>query len=138
MKRENASLFEVWSKYQDVAMHFNDLILQLRTLSLGGVAALAALGSALAHGPANEQVRLSVLAAILSALAVLWLAIWILDFQYYNRLLLGAVDALKQLETASKASDVPELQLSTIIEEAVAARAHTVVAPKAVGGSTHW
>jgi hypothetical protein len=33
----------LWEKYEDIAMHFNDLLIRLRTQSLAGVAALSAL-----------------------------------------------------------------------------------------------
>lgn len=46
---------------------------------------------------------------------------WILDFMYYNRLLVGAVDALLEIEGQSKQScRVDMLILSTKIEAAVA------------------
>lgn len=113
-------LFDVWQKHQDIAMHFNDLILRLRTLSLGGIAALAGLGAGLAHGPTNEAIRWGILAGTFATLSIVWVAIWILDFLYYNRLLLGAVEALIHLEKLSKNQAlVAELQLSTIIEKAV-------------------
>lgn len=35
--------FEVWKQYEKIAMHFNDLIIRLRTQSIGGLAALAAI-----------------------------------------------------------------------------------------------
>jgi hypothetical protein len=36
-------LKEVWKDYEEIAMHFNDLLIKLRTQALGGVAALSAL-----------------------------------------------------------------------------------------------
>jgi hypothetical protein len=33
-------VFEVWTKYEDIAMHFNDLLIRLRTQALGAIAAL--------------------------------------------------------------------------------------------------
>ena len=33
--------FEVWQEYEKIAMHFNDLLMRLRTQALGAVAALA-------------------------------------------------------------------------------------------------
>lgn len=35
--------FDTWKKYEDIAMHFNDLIIRLRIQSIGGIAALAAI-----------------------------------------------------------------------------------------------
>ena len=34
-------LFEVWVKYEEITMHFNDLLIKLRTQALAAVAALA-------------------------------------------------------------------------------------------------
>ena len=34
---------ELWEKYEEITMHFNDLIIRLRTQALAGVAALSAL-----------------------------------------------------------------------------------------------
>lgn len=42
--KEGTDVFEVWTKYEDIAMHFNDLLIKLRTQALGGVAAISALG----------------------------------------------------------------------------------------------
>ena len=33
--------FKLWKSYEEVAMHFNDLIIRLRIQSIGGLAALA-------------------------------------------------------------------------------------------------
>ncbi|HET9727947.1 MAG TPA: hypothetical protein VFR41_00925, partial [Acidimicrobiia bacterium] len=55
------------------------------------------------------------MAAVLGALAFFWLAIWILDFGYYSRLLMGAVRALLDLEGTSAG----QIQLSTMIEKTV-------------------
>jgi hypothetical protein len=33
-------VFKVWQKYEDIAMHFNDLLIRLRTQALGAIAAL--------------------------------------------------------------------------------------------------
>src|SRR5207237_3057019 len=61
------------------------------------------------------------LAAVFMVLSALWIAIWILDFAYYNRLLLGAVQSLVELEKSSKlGTRTPSLSLSTDIEAAVA------------------
>jgi len=112
--------FRVWKEYERVAMHFNTLLIRLRTQSLGGVAVLAALASVIVHGPAGDEPRWGVLALAFLLLCMVWLAIWVLDFCYYNRLLLGAVEALVEVEGSVKAAGYrPDLQLSTIIERKV-------------------
>jgi hypothetical protein len=47
--------------------------------------------------------------------------IWIIDFCYYNRLLIGAVAAIRDIETLSKdAMHIRQIDISTKIERAVA------------------
>jgi hypothetical protein len=49
----------LWEKYEDIAMHFNDLLIRLRTQSLAGVAALSALvGIFSKDGPAPANITL--------------------------------------------------------------------------------
>jgi hypothetical protein len=113
-------LFTVWKEYEQVAMHFNDLIIRLRSQSLGGVAALAAIAGVIARGDVPQQLRREILAGVFTLLSVFWVAIWILDFTYYNRLLVGAVRALLEIEEFSKSTGASlPLNLSTRIEEAV-------------------
>lgn len=114
-------LFEAWKEYEKVAMHFNDLLIRLRTQSLAAVAAFAAIAGVLLKGESiGEELRWGTLAAVFIVLSALWIAVWILDFAYYNRLLLGAVKSLLEIEKASKTgSRVSGLSLSTDIEAAV-------------------
>jgi hypothetical protein len=54
---------------------------------------------------------------------VVWVAIWVLDFAYYNQLLIGSVSALLELENASATSQtIPQIRLSTLVENAVGSR----------------
>jgi hypothetical protein len=39
---EGWPIFDVWKKYEQIAMHFNDLLIRIRTQALAGVAALSA------------------------------------------------------------------------------------------------
>ncbi len=53
-------------------------------------------------------------------LTLFWVVIWILDFQYYNRLLEGAVRAIMAIERAGKPHEpLGSLGLSIAIENAV-------------------
>ena len=36
-------IYDLWTKYEDIAMHFNDLLIKLRTQALAAVAALTTL-----------------------------------------------------------------------------------------------
>lgn len=90
---------ELWAKYEDIAMHFNDLLMRLRSQSLAGIAALSTIVGVLANAKeAALNVSWLVATMIFVAMALIWSAIWCLDFLYYNRLLVGAVDALTKLE----------------------------------------
>jgi len=116
-------LFDVWKEYQEIAKHFNDLLMRLRSQSLGAVAAFAAVAGFVAKGEVAEQLRWGTMAGVFSLLIVFWVAIWVLDFTYYNRLLIGAVDALMAIEDASsRSSRVQRLDLSTRVERIVAER----------------
>jgi hypothetical protein len=112
--------FELWKEYEGIAMHFNDLIIRLRGQSLGAVAAFATLGAVVARNYTAPDLRWGLLMGVFFFLSVFWVAIWILDLGYYNRLLEGAVDALLALEADSKGSkSVDRIELSTKVEERV-------------------
>lgn len=113
--------FETWKQYQAVAMHFNDLLMRLRSASLAAVGAFAAIAGVVVKTDVAPDLRWGTLAGVFLLLASFWLAMWVLDFQYYNRLLIGAVDALIELEEHSKTSaKIDQLVLSTRIEAVVA------------------
>lgn len=112
------NLFSVWKEYEGVAMHFNDLLIRLRTQALGGVAALAALAAVMVRGDLAPKLRWAVLVCAFILLVLFWVAVWILDMRYYNRLLHGAVKALLEVEELSRQKlPIPGLVLSTRIEE---------------------
>ena len=112
---------ELWEKYEEIAMHFNDLLIRLRTQALGGVAALSTLVGLFAKTSATVSTSWEIASVFFAFVCFLWLAVWIIDFAYYNRLLLGAVSALEALEERSKTeSRVRHIELSTMIERAVA------------------
>jgi hypothetical protein len=103
--------FEVWSRYQDLAMHFNGLLIQFRIQMLGGLAALATVGSYLVgEKVAPRKQRFGVLALGSFVLAMAWAAAASLDLFYYTQLLKGSVAAIVELEKGTS------LQMSTIIE----------------------
>jgi hypothetical protein len=114
-------IFALWRKYEEVAMHFNDLLIRLRTQALAGVAALSALTGLFAKadlGPFSYSWEVA--GMIFLALSAFWLAVWLLDFCYYNELLVGSVAALLELEERSKThKTIPAIQLSTLVEKSV-------------------
>src|SRR5262245_53550618 len=109
---------ELWEKYEDVAMHFNDLLIRLRMQALGVVAALSTLVGIFTK--TDTAVTWEIASLVFAGLAVFWIAIWILDFSYYNRLLVGAVAAILVLEDQSTTADhIKTINVSTMITDAV-------------------
>lgn len=114
------SVFEVWKEYEAIAMHFNELLIQLRMRALGGIAVITALVSLLSKGDTETDFRWGVLSAVLLILALVWIAICIIDMKYYRRLLYGAVRAVLEVEEVSKSRNaVSGIQMSHRIKESV-------------------
>ena len=110
--------FKLWKEYEGVAMHFNDLIIKLRSQSLGAVAAFATLAGVVAKSDTSTEFRWGLLAGAFALLIFFWIAVWILDLGYYNRLLAGAVEAIVAIEKESGCSaTVNAINLSTKIED---------------------
>lgn len=95
-------ILDLWKKYEEIAMHFNDLIMKVRTQSLGGVALIATLVSVLSKDGEDGSVTWGAVTGVFFFMVVFWLALFLVDFLYYNRLLNGAVVALLLLENRSK------------------------------------
>jgi hypothetical protein len=108
----------LWAKYQDVVMHFNDLLMRLRSQGLAGIAAVSTLvGIFTREGNSDVSTEWLVATFIFLALALFWIAIWCLDLLYYNRMLMGAVAALIDLEKKSKGLNLDGIDMSTTIAE---------------------
>jgi hypothetical protein len=108
---------KLWEKYEDIAMHFNDLLMRLRSQSIAGIAALSTIVGVLAKGDvADVKVSWLVAAMIFVAMALVWVAIWCIDFLYYNVLLTGAVTAIRQLEEDTQQGGPKSINMSTLIE----------------------
>ena len=102
-------------------MHFNDLLIRLRTQALAGVAAVSVLVSIFARSGTDLRMSWEVAAGVFFFLCLFWIAIWIVDFCYYNKLLIGAVAAILDLERRSQYElRIRELKMSTMIEQSVA------------------
>lgn len=114
-------VFALWKEYEKIAMHFNGLLIRLRTQALAGVAALATVvGIFTKFGTDQLQGAWEIATGIFGALCLFWIAIWFLDIFYYNRLLTGAVAALLELEKKSETDHyVSCINMSTRIEQAV-------------------
>ena len=114
--KNEINIQKLWEKYEDIAMHFNDLLMRLRSQGLAGVAALSTLVGIFAkQEPSNFQIDWLVAMFIFVALAASWVAIGCIDLLYYNRLLMGAVAALVELEECSKDSRIDGINMSTLI-----------------------
>jgi hypothetical protein len=112
--------FALWKEYEGVAMHFNDLIIRLRTQSLAAVAAFATIAGILTKNDATPASRWEVMSGAFGILSAFWVAIWVLDQFYYNKLLSGAVRAILDIEKESAGADrIDRIDLSTKIENHV-------------------
>jgi hypothetical protein len=120
--KDGWSVRSLWEKYEDIAMHFNDLLIRLRMQALGVVAALSALVGIFTKIE-SKPITWEIAALIFAGLLSFWVAIWILDFAYYNRLLIGAVSALLELEEFSKTNRrIDHINMSTMIGRAVSGK----------------
>jgi hypothetical protein len=90
--------FKVWKEYEGVAMHFNELIIKLRSQSLGAVAVFATLAGVIVKSDTSTKFRWGFLLGVFTLLSFFWVAVWILDLCYDNRLLAGAVKAIEEIE----------------------------------------
>ncbi len=107
----------LWEKYEDIAMHFNNLLMRLRSQALAGIAAISTLvGVFTKEGVTDAHMGWLVATAIFVALAFFWVAIWFVDILYYNRLLYGAVEALVDLESRLKKGEPITINMSTCID----------------------
>ena len=107
-------------------MHFNDLILKVRMQALGALAAVVTIGGVLLKTvPPTQDLPWGVVTSVFLVLLAFWIAIWLLDFKYYNRLLMGAVDSLLALEDAINSRKKIDFNMSHKIEAAVLGKAPT-------------
>jgi hypothetical protein len=102
-------IFDLWAKYEDIAMHFNGLALNLRVKSLGTLGVFSTVTVAFQSGKEDQSIFTDY---FLLMLLIGWVAIWVIDVKYYSKLLTGAVHAIRQLEHKSEF-----IKLSTIVEK---------------------
>jgi hypothetical protein len=126
--------FELWVKYEDITIHFNDLLIRLRTQALGGVATIVTAAGFLASRQATNSAHQTWEAVALVSFVLLaaWGTVWVIDVNYYNRLLRGAVSALLNLEAKTE----NEIDFSHTVERVV--RKTKAVSPEAIGDRPTW
>lgn len=74
--------FELWKEYEAIAMHFNDLLIRLRTQALAAIAALVTIIGIFAKSNAKAYTSWELVSFAFAILSVFWLAIWIIDFRF--------------------------------------------------------
>ena len=122
----NSFLLDAWERHEKIAMHFNDLILKVRIQALGALSAVVTVGAVLLKTvPPEQHLPWGVATSVFAVLLAFWIAIWLLDFRYYNRLLMGAVDSLLALEDAINSGAKIDFNMSHKIEDAVLGKAPT-------------
>jgi hypothetical protein len=137
--RMTAEEIQIWRHYEDIAMHFNTLLMQYRLQFMGGAGAIGAVASYLIGGKVDNLSQRHWLRFLVSAgVFLLVLAAALLDAFYYNELLRGAVKELLAFEEAH-----PEIQLSTSIENTVGWGKHViyvvyVLLLGSLGWFVHW
>src|SRR5205085_5711681 len=86
----------LWWHYEELAMHFNGLIMQFRLQVIGGAGAIGTIAGYLINSGKveDEKHRERLRAVVAGGLWVLILSAAMLDVFYYRQLLEGAVRAI--------------------------------------------
>jgi hypothetical protein len=103
--------FALWSKYEDVAMHFNELIMRWRLQAIGGLAGLLTLAGFVVGDADTLHVRYRAMLIFSGMLSFGWIGVACIDLFYYRRLLQGAVDAILDLERRTDGRITLSLQI---------------------------
>ena len=90
-------VWKYWVQCEEIAMHFNKLIMDFRLRALGGVALSSGFMVAMLRDESFDR-HIPFLAAWLIAMCVVWIAIGIIDRFYYQRLLHGVVIEILRIE----------------------------------------
>lgn len=111
------SKLDIWKEYESIAMHFNDLCIQLRMKALGGVAIIIALITYAGKSEIELLEQFKVYGLSFGVLAIVWLAIFFIDYFYYNKLLLGAINSTVHFEASSTSNT--DIKFSSEVKEYV-------------------
>lgn len=110
----NQEVIELWFRYEEIAMHFNELIISFRLQLLAGLGALSGVLSFLINNKIEDDRLPWVRATVSSVLLIVFCAAVSLDLFYYQELLSGAVKAIIELEKLH-----PVINMSTTIKQEV-------------------
>jgi hypothetical protein len=113
---------DLWKKYEDIAMHFNEVIMRWRLQAMGGLAGLLTAAGFVVGDAESLLVRYRAMLILSGVLASAWIGVAVIDLFYYRRLLQGAVAAITDLE-----KEMPGVALSNKIEDK--ARRGSEIAP---------
>lgn len=114
---------QLWYHYEEIAMHFNQLIIQYRLQLMGGAGAIGALASYLIGSKVDDAYRRHFLRfGVAVGMLLIIFAAAVLDICYYDKLLQGAVDALLQFE-----EEHPEIYMSTKIRDRVGGTGESII-----------
>lgn len=134
---KNEFKLDAWEKHEKIAMHFNDLILKLRIQALAALATLITVGGVLLKViPSEDPIPWGIVTSLFAVFLAFWIAIWLLDFKYYNLLLMGSIDSLLKLEDEINSNKEITFDMSHKIEDSVLGKPPThrqegsVIGPK--------
>lgn len=105
-----------WQVIISTQMHFNDLILRFRSITLTAFVTLVGATVAIEK---FVQLSKSDIFLISSLPATLWLTAFIIDFGYYHRLLLGSVAEASKFDNSDNLKAYGLFGMSTCISEYV-------------------
>lgn len=120
-------LLEEWKVVIQTQMHFNDMIIKMRTAGLSVLIAVFG-GAAIAIGQYPDRFieiarrDFHVSAPIIFFGLVLWLAIFLIDYLYYHKCLLGAVERGYEIDKAYEKSQIAGTRMygmTTLIRDAI-------------------
>jgi hypothetical protein len=126
-RQEMQLLLEEWKVVIQTQMHFNDMIIKMRTAGLSVLIAVFG-GAAIAIGQYPDRFieigrrDFHVAAPIILFGLLLWLAIFVIDYFYYHKCLLGAVERGYQIDDVCKGRKVAGTTMygmTTLIRDAI-------------------
>lgn len=102
---------DLWYHYEEIAMHFNQLMIQYRLQLMAGMGALGGiLVFSIENNVKDRRTKINLRAFASSGLLLILAGAICLDLYYYYPLLEGAVEALVALE-----QQLPSIDMSTRI-----------------------